>query len=110
MLYFLGHGSMQQPTHGNSFGMVYQSKTPQPPPGMYLDLPNFHSDLRSQELFEGQNIHLETKLTPLHDPNLEVVWYLNGRELVKSELTIKPLDKLFRRPLSPDTKPRICYT
>src|SRR5687767_4058475 len=28
------------------------------------DRPNFHVELRSQELFEGQPLHLETKLTP----------------------------------------------
>ncbi|KAK6027796.1 immunoglobulin I-set domain protein [Ostertagia ostertagi] len=50
-----------------------------------MDLPNFHSDLRSHELFEGQPIHLEAKLTPLNDPNLVVVWYLNGRELMKND-------------------------
>ncbi|KHJ78720.1 immunoglobulin I-set domain protein, partial [Oesophagostomum dentatum] len=48
-------------------------------------LPNFHSDLRSHELFEGQPIHLEAKLTPLNDENLVVVWYLNGRELMKND-------------------------
>ncbi|PAV62863.1 hypothetical protein WR25_15926 [Diploscapter pachys] len=67
-------GPMNQPTLGNSFGTVYQSKSPQPAPGVQLDLPTFHSDLRSQELFEGQHLHLETKLTPINDKELQVVW------------------------------------
>ena len=70
-----GHGgSMNQPTLGNSFGTVYQSKSPQPAHGVQLDLPTFHSDLRSQELFEGQRLHLETKLTPINDKELQAVW------------------------------------
>uniref|UniRef100_A0A1I7XKA0 Titin n=1 Tax=Heterorhabditis bacteriophora TaxID=37862 RepID=A0A1I7XKA0_HETBA len=81
----IGHGSVQQPTLGNSFGTAYQSRSPKAPAGIQLDLPNFHSDLRSHELFEGQTIHLETKLTPLNDPNLTTVWYLNGRELMKND-------------------------
>ncbi|CAD5224123.1 unnamed protein product [Bursaphelenchus okinawaensis] len=43
-----------------------------------VDRPNFHSDLRSQELFEGQPLHLETKLTPINDPGLNVQFYFNG--------------------------------
>uniref|UniRef100_A0A915DZ78 Ig-like domain-containing protein n=1 Tax=Ditylenchus dipsaci TaxID=166011 RepID=A0A915DZ78_9BILA len=42
------------------------------------DRPNFHTEIRSQELFEGQPLHLETKLTPINDPNLKVEFYLNG--------------------------------
>uniref|UniRef100_A0A7I4YU80 Ig-like domain-containing protein n=1 Tax=Haemonchus contortus TaxID=6289 RepID=A0A7I4YU80_HAECO len=81
----MGHSTVDQPTLGNSFGTAYQSRTSRAPPGIQLDLPNFHSDLRSHELFEGQPIHLEAKLTPLNDPNLVVVWYLNGRELMKND-------------------------
>ncbi|KJH46032.1 immunoglobulin I-set domain protein [Dictyocaulus viviparus] len=81
----IGHCPVDQPTLGNSFGTVYQSRSTRAPPGIQLDLPNFHSDLRSHELFEGQIIHLEAKLTPLNDENLVVVWYLNGRELMKNE-------------------------
>ncbi|PIO69613.1 immunoglobulin I-set domain protein, partial [Teladorsagia circumcincta] len=81
----MGHTTVDQPTLGNSFGTAYQSRSTRAPPGIQLDLPNFHSDLRSHELFEGQPIHLEAKLTPLNDPNLVVVWYLNGRELMKND-------------------------
>ncbi|KAK6049471.1 immunoglobulin I-set domain protein, partial [Cooperia oncophora] len=84
VLNVMGHTTVDQPTLGNSFGTAYQSRSTRAPPGIQLDLPNFHSDLRSHELFEGQPIHLEAKLTPLNDPNLVVVWYLNGRELMKS--------------------------
>lgn len=42
------------------------------------DRPNFVTELRSQELFVGQPLHLETKLTPLNDPNLTLDFYLNG--------------------------------
>lgn len=46
--------------------------------GKLVDRPNFHSELRSQELFEGQPLHLETKLTPFNDPSLNVQFFLNG--------------------------------
>lgn len=50
---------------------------------MQVDRPNFHTELRSQELFEGQILHLETKLTPINDSKLCVEFYLNG-DLIKS--------------------------
>lgn len=53
-----------------------------------VDRPNFHTDLRSQELFEGQTLHLETKLTPINDPNLIVEFYLNGN-LIKNNNRIQ---------------------
>ncbi|CAB3397921.1 unnamed protein product [Caenorhabditis bovis] len=80
----IGHGTFFQ-QDGSSFGTTYQSKVAHAPAGVQLDLPNFHSDLRSQEVFEGQSIHLEVKLTPFNDPKLQVIWYLNGRELVNNE-------------------------
>ncbi|PAV62890.1 hypothetical protein WR25_23783 isoform D [Diploscapter pachys] len=88
-------GPMNQPTLGNSFGTAYQSKSPQPAPGVQLDLPTFHSDLRSQELFEGQHLHLETKLTPINDKELQVVWYLNDRELMKNDRNQQTLNHGF---------------
>lgn len=45
------------------------------------DRPNFHVEIRSQELFEGQPLHLETKLTPVNDPTMEVTFYLNGNQV-----------------------------
>ncbi|CAI5453407.1 unnamed protein product [Caenorhabditis angaria] len=82
----IGHGSHQATSSSaNNFGTSYQSRVQQAPAGVYIDLPNFQSDLRSQELFEGQQIHLEVKLTPINDPTLQVVWYLNGRELMKND-------------------------
>ncbi|KAK0408252.1 hypothetical protein QR680_003855 [Steinernema hermaphroditum] len=56
-----------------------------PTPATHVDRPNFHSDLRSMELFEGQPIHLETKLTPINDPSLKIEWYFNGNPLKTSE-------------------------
>uniref|UniRef100_A0A7E4ZS77 Immunoglobulin I-set domain protein n=1 Tax=Panagrellus redivivus TaxID=6233 RepID=A0A7E4ZS77_PANRE len=46
-----------------------------------VDRPNFIKDLRSQEIFEGQPLHLETKLTPINDPNLKVEFLLNGQPI-----------------------------
>lgn len=50
-----------------------------------VDRPNFHTEIRSQELFEGQPLHLETKLTPFNDPNLIVEFYFNGKLLNSSK-------------------------
>ncbi|ULT87824.1 hypothetical protein L3Y34_007185 [Caenorhabditis briggsae] len=83
----VGHGNfIQQGQSGTQFGgTTYQSKGAQAPAGVQLDLPNFHSDLRSQEIFEGQPIHLETKLTPINDKSLKVTWLLNGKELPNND-------------------------
>uniref|UniRef100_A0A1I8A340 Ig-like domain-containing protein n=1 Tax=Steinernema glaseri TaxID=37863 RepID=A0A1I8A340_9BILA len=56
-----------------------------PTPATHVDRPNFHSELRSSELFEGQPIHLETKLTPINDPSLKIEWYFNGNPIKASE-------------------------
>uniref|UniRef100_A0A913I9R6 Ig-like domain-containing protein n=1 Tax=Strongyloides stercoralis TaxID=6248 RepID=A0A913I9R6_STRER len=48
------------------------------------DKPNFHSELRSQELFVGQNINFEVKLTPFNDPTMAVEWYFNGNKITPS--------------------------
>uniref|UniRef100_A0A914RLV6 Ig-like domain-containing protein n=1 Tax=Parascaris equorum TaxID=6256 RepID=A0A914RLV6_PAREQ len=47
-------------------------------------MPNFHTDLRSMEVFDGQNVRLETKLTPVNDPKLSIVWLHNGIPVVAS--------------------------
>ncbi|VDM28542.1 unnamed protein product [Toxocara canis] len=49
-----------------------------------IEMPNFHADLRSMEVFDGQNVHLEAKLTPVNDPKLTVVWLLNGKPVAQS--------------------------
>lgn len=49
------------------------------------DRPNFHSELRSQELFAGQPLHLETKLTPFNDPNLAVNFFFNGNPIQSND-------------------------
>ncbi len=43
--------------------------------------PNFATELRNVEVFEGKGVHLEAKLTPQSDPNLRVDWFHNGRPL-----------------------------
>ncbi|VDO67652.1 unnamed protein product [Heligmosomoides polygyrus] len=54
--------------------------------GVYtIVLMNPLGEARSEVNLNGQPIHLEAKLTPLNDPNLVVVWYLNGRELMKND-------------------------
>ena len=50
-----------------------------------MEPPNFHSDLRSTEVFEGSHVHLEAKLTPIEDPDLVIEWFFNG-ELIKEGL------------------------
>lgn len=54
-------------------------------PTHLIEMPNFHTDLRSMEVFDGQNVHLETKLTPVNDPKLSIVWLHNGKPIVASE-------------------------
>lgn len=56
-----------------------------PAPGSLIDRPNFHSEPRSQEIFEGQPLYLESKLTPINDPNLKTEFYLNGNPIQSSE-------------------------
>lgn len=51
---------------------------PAAPQKPIVDRPNFHQEIRSQELFEGQPIYLETKLTPLNDGSMKVTFLLNG--------------------------------
>uniref|UniRef100_A0A914H0K8 Ig-like domain-containing protein n=1 Tax=Globodera rostochiensis TaxID=31243 RepID=A0A914H0K8_GLORO len=49
------------------------------------DRPNFHMELRSQELFVGQPLRLETKLTPISDPSMKVAFFLNGTPVQSNE-------------------------
>lgn len=58
------------------------------PPGRLIEMPNFHTDFKSMELFDGQNVHLETKLTPMNDPKLSIVWFHNGKPLAASKFTM----------------------
>ncbi|VDK45179.1 unnamed protein product [Anisakis simplex] len=53
--------------------------------GHLIEIPNFHSELRSMEIFDGQNLHLEAKLSPANDPNLKIVWLFNGKIITQSE-------------------------
>lgn len=48
-------------------------------------MPNFHAELRSMEVFNGQLVHLEAKFSPAEDPNLSIAWFLNGKLLKQSK-------------------------
>lgn len=50
------------------------------------EMPNFHAELRSMEVFDGQNVHLEAKFSPADDPNVKIVWLFNGNPLKQSKL------------------------
>jgi hypothetical protein len=66
----------------NSYLQRTQRETSVPVPAApqkpIVDRPNFHQEIRSQELFEGQPIYLETKLTPLNDKSMKITFLLNG--------------------------------
>ena len=42
-----------------------------------VDRPNFHSEFRSQEIVERTPLHLESKLTPLHDTSMQIEFLHN---------------------------------
>uniref|UniRef100_A0A0N5ALN5 Immunoglobulin I-set domain protein n=1 Tax=Syphacia muris TaxID=451379 RepID=A0A0N5ALN5_9BILA len=67
--------SSPQQTTAGKLGGVQSTITEQP---------NFHSDLKSEEVFAGSDVHLEAKLTPINDPNLIVEWLFNGEVLKES--------------------------
>lgn len=52
----------------------------------FSEMPNFHTDLRSMEVFDGQHAHLEAKFSPADDPNLKISWLFNGKPLKQSKL------------------------
>lgn len=43
--------------------------------------PNFTVPLENVNLREGENAHLEARLTPTDDPRLRVEWFVNGKPL-----------------------------
>ena len=59
--------------------------------GWITEPPNFHSDLRSLEVFDGHNVHLEAKLTPINDPDLVIEWFLNGDPVKKGKHSLPPI-------------------
>ncbi|GMT09920.1 hypothetical protein PFISCL1PPCAC_1217, partial [Pristionchus fissidentatus] len=84
VLNVIGHGRGQaMPNQANTFGGSAYAAAGQAGQ-QHIDLPNFLTDLRSQELFEGSNLHLEAKLVPINDPSLKVEWFLNGKPLAAS--------------------------
>ncbi|ETN87097.1 hypothetical protein NECAME_01255 [Necator americanus] len=97
----IGHGTVDQPTLGNSFGTAYQSRSTKAPPGIQLEkedesivmvnlwvlspagylfrefssIKPFHCD---QEL--GRSF-FEARITPVNDPSLRVSWLKDGHAL-----------------------------
>ncbi|MCP9264543.1 hypothetical protein DINM_022655 [Dirofilaria immitis] len=49
------------------------------------EMPNFHTELRSMEVFDGQHVHLEAKFSPVDDPNLKIKWFFNRKPLKQSD-------------------------
>ncbi|VDK66159.1 unnamed protein product, partial [Onchocerca ochengi] len=49
------------------------------------EMPNFHTELRSMEVFDGQHVHLEAKFSPVDDPNIKIVWFFNRKPLKQSD-------------------------
>nr|CDQ05422.1 BMA-KETN-1, isoform j [Brugia malayi] len=49
------------------------------------EMPNFHAELRSMEVFDGQHVHLEAKFSPADDANVKIVWFFNGKPLKQSD-------------------------
>ena len=43
--------------------------------------PNFTKNLKNVEATEGQNVHLEARLSPTGDSTMKVEWTVNGRPL-----------------------------
>lgn len=43
--------------------------------------PQFTKMLKNVDAIEGQNVHLEARLSPTGDPTMRVEWTLNGRPL-----------------------------
>uniref|UniRef100_A0A914XE33 Ig-like domain-containing protein n=1 Tax=Plectus sambesii TaxID=2011161 RepID=A0A914XE33_9BILA len=44
--------------------------------------PRFIGALADQQLREDQNLHIELKVDPVHDPTMLIEWYVNGRPLL----------------------------
>ncbi|OZC07058.1 hypothetical protein X798_05950 [Onchocerca flexuosa] len=49
------------------------------------EMPNFHTELRSMEVFDGQHVHLEAKFSPADDPNIKIMWFFNRKPLNQSD-------------------------
>jgi hypothetical protein len=49
--------------------------------------PQFTKMLKNCEAVEGQNVHLEARLSPTGDPTMRVEWTLNGKPLKTGENT-----------------------
>lgn len=43
--------------------------------------PKFLGDLQDLNINEHEDIHLDLRITPVHDPTMEIEWFVNGRYL-----------------------------
>lgn len=49
---------------------------------LHLEAPRFTVPLENiNDLREGENAHLEARLTPTNDPDLKVEWFKNGKAI-----------------------------
>lgn len=55
----------------------HESSVPMRDQHAIVDRPNFHNEFRSQEVVERAPLHLESKLTPVHDGNMKVQFLHN---------------------------------
>lgn len=65
-----------------------QAKTYEPrrePEGDQMAPRFFHKLIDRIELAEGQSVHIETQLTPINDPTMQVEFYRDGQPLIASE-------------------------
>ena len=46
--------------------------------------PQFATPIRDLQVYEGERVHFEAKVTPAGDPSLTVNWYCNGQLLPAS--------------------------
>uniref|UniRef100_A0A915LAH8 Ig-like domain-containing protein n=1 Tax=Romanomermis culicivorax TaxID=13658 RepID=A0A915LAH8_ROMCU len=45
------------------------------------ELPNFSSEFRNLETYEGKPVRFEAKLSPANDPQMKLEWFFNGNPL-----------------------------
>ena len=55
--------------------------------------PNFTKLLKNIETMEGQNVHLEARLSPTGDSTMKVEWTVNGKPLKTGKFNF--LQKIF---------------
>ena len=53
--------------------------------------PKFTKQLKNVETMEGQNVHLEARLSPTGDSTMKVEWTVNGKPLKTGNFFLKNL-------------------